>query len=206
MRRMTVIDYTNGERQTSCQKQQSSPWGTVQTKVKYLKGVSCVSTAGHGGMLVARGFAAKNFSEAAIKRGDLWNGYLAYEEDCAILIALYELPQLKQHFVSTDEGMFKSLSRYYADYLIEKGVEPEPEAYQEFSARKQDGILREQKSPDLIVSAIGLTDEVTKVWTADDRIHFVTAESYRKRSGLNLLSKCELTSIPNLHEVILAHN
>lgn len=174
-----------------------SPWGTVQSEDKVTRGVTCVDTAGHGGFLVSKGYAQKHLSIAAQKRGEEWHGYYAYEEDCLASIIYLELPETRKILNNPnlpDSHFIERLSLYNADYLIEVGITPEPVAYARYLEIKEDEKLRAEKSPDLIVSALGLDDKVAKVHTADGKTHFVTLESYRLRSGLNLLSKCKLVT------------
>ena len=42
-----------------------SPWGEVQHKEVYQRGLTWVSTASHGGFMVAKGFAQRHLSDAA---------------------------------------------------------------------------------------------------------------------------------------------
>jgi len=174
----------------------TSYWGKVQQEHKYTRGVTFVSTAGHGGIMVSLAYAQKHLSIAAQKEGAFFGGYLCYEEDSLIDIIFLELPftRADRH---TTQGLINSLSLYHADYLIKAGYTPEPLAYKRFLARAEDYKRRQEGCPDLIVSAIGLTDSVCKVTTADQKEHFVTLESYQARHTreMNNLSDCVLVEV-----------
>ena len=59
-----------------------SPWGLIQTRKTLCPGFFDVSTASHGGIMVAREFVAGNLSPAAQRYGFWEGGYLCFEEDC----------------------------------------------------------------------------------------------------------------------------
>lgn len=174
-----------------------TPWGKSDSKTAITRGLAFHSTPGHGGFLVAKGFAEKNLSPAAIKKGLVYGGYLCYEEDCLANIILLEIPESRKLSSNpiTDEELIKSITYYDADYLLERGITPDPEAYERYQQYQLDARMREEKHPNLIVSAMRLSEtNVIKVYTADGKTHFVTPESYAKRQGLNLLSNCEIVT------------
>jgi hypothetical protein len=71
-----------------------------------------------------------------------------------------------------------TLSAWRTDYLIARGDETEPEGYAYFlKGHNRDRLIRE-KSPDHTVAAVGVAPGIVKVWTADGKVHYVTAESY----------------------------
>ena len=173
----------------------SSPWGKVQWEKKYGRGITAVSTAGHGGYLISKGVAKKRLSAAALKyAAEEWNGYYAFEEDCACAVLFLELPEIRkpEWNAEAEESIVRSISRWLPDYLLATGRTPAPEAYADYLAGQEDYRRRVAKDPDLIVAAVGQDDGRVKVHTADDKEHFVTSESYEKRSErrLNLLSEC----------------
>ena len=175
----------------------NTPWGKVQLKETIERGLHSVETSSHGGFMVSLGYAKKNLSLAAQRKGYVFQNYLAYEEDCRANIIFLEIPSSRKVLINPnldDNHFIKAISDFDADYLLERGYQPEPEAYSRYQARMEDRRLREEKNPDLIVSAMSLDDKVCKVYTADGKSYFITTESYRKRTGLNLLSKCELVS------------
>lgn len=184
-----------------------SPWGKVDHSVKVCRGVTSVSTPSHGGFLISIGVAEKKLSPAARKYGMKWGGYLAFEEDIDANIIFLEIPESRSVLLNpelcTEESLIKNLSAWSADYLLERGITPDQEAYKKYLERNLDDEMRTSKHPDLIVSALSMSDRVVKVYTADGRSHFVTSESYQRREGLNLLSKCEILSgyvqTTNLH-------
>ena len=68
----------------------TSPWGEVQTCDIIMPGVFLVSTAGHGGAMVAKDITAI-LSPAARKCGFREGGYLCFEEDTQEAVVLREL-------------------------------------------------------------------------------------------------------------------
>ena len=171
----------------------NTPWGKSQTAHKIERGLTFHSTSGHGGFLVSKGYAKKHLSEAAQKRGVSYGGYLAYEEDCLASIITFEIPKSADIFgTQAHDYGFASLSHWNADYLLERGIEPDPTHYSKWLLRQEDDRLRAERSPDLIVSAIGIDSDAVEVRTADGSRHLVTKESYQRREGLNLLSKCDV--------------
>jgi len=171
----------------------STPWGTSQYSQKIERGLAFHSTPGHGGLLVSEGYAHKHLSPSALKRGIKWGKYYGYEEDCDMMIVLFEIAKAREAFSKNgleDREIFLSLSRWNPDYLLERGVQPDESAYAKWKTSQEDLQLRAARSPDLIIAAWGIDDTKVSVMTADDQKHLVTMESYQARSGLNLLSKC----------------
>ena len=72
-----------------------SPWGLIQTRKTLCPGFFDVSTASHGGIMVAREFVAGNLSPTAQRYGFWEGGYLCFEEDCDAQVALRELMDKK---------------------------------------------------------------------------------------------------------------
>lgn len=202
----------------------STPWGSAQQSISIATGVSFVSTAGHGGIMVTEAAAEKYLSTAAKKRGMQYQNYLCYEEDCDADIVLHDSKFLfdkayngklfdkrmpEEQFKT---NMYRSLSAYNPDYLIEVGVDPEPEHYANWKARQKASELVKNKDPDFIVSASGegatLIPGVFLVTTADNAKHYVIGESYSaQREGpghgvLMLLSKCSVVDASQLPEMI----
>lgn len=177
----------------------SSPWGRIDHVVPYCRGVASVSTPSHGGIRVSKGFAEKHLSEAARKRGKVHGGYLYYEEDCDYAIPMLELPHLWEKAFGSSQNVEKmlmsSLSVWNPEYLLERGIEPYEEEYNDWKARKEASERRANKDPDLIVSAASTTDkDVVAVHTASGDAHLVLAASYEKcrkeNQWMPLLSKC----------------
>ena len=198
----------------------NSPWGGIQHSNVIAPGCKEVGTAGHGGVMVTIAFAEKHLSEAARKRAWDWgtgtDRRLCYEEDCQAAIPLWELinkPNTRFYenayrnhtgnltFEERKQSLLVSLSGWNADYLLEIGVTPDPEAYARWKAMRDEEKMRVEKHPDLIISASGdwhddCKEGEVRVTTADGNVHFVTQSSYRHNPGgklLNLLSHCDLT-------------
>ena len=68
-----------------------SPWGEVQNYDQLCPGVYCVSTAGHGGVMVHGSIAREVLSPAARKHCFRNGGYYCFEEDCDAPVAIREL-------------------------------------------------------------------------------------------------------------------
>lgn len=104
-----------------------SPWGTIQHSTKVKRGFRVVSTAGHGGAMITKKFAKANLSEACIQRGTLYSGYLCYEEDCDMVIPLFEVRDCWEKLwpgKEMEQSFLSSLSNWNSDYLLEVGIEP----------------------------------------------------------------------------------
>lgn len=174
----------------------NTPWGKSQNAKKIARGLTFHTTAGHGGFLVSKGFAEKNLSAAALKKAEKWGNYYAFEEDCLSSIVVLEIPEAKAVFSTptsiTEEYTIKHISRWYPDYLLERGIQPEAEGHALWLIDQEDRRLRAQHSPNLITWAEKVDKDTVRVGTADGAIHLVTYESYQRREGLNLLSKCDV--------------
>lgn len=178
-----------------------SPWGKIQNVERYDRGFSSVGTSGHGGYRCSPGWAEANLSEAARKRAIRSHGALWFEEDVDWAIVAWEVPGywplMFRHATGEIKDnpqayLLRTLSSWSCDYLIERGITPDPKGKAYWDEWHEDARRRQVKDPDLITSAITHAPEVVKVTTADDKEHYVTTESYRARGGLNLLSKCEV--------------
>lgn len=83
-----------------------SPWGAIQTRKTLCPGFLEVSTANHGGIMVARESVAGNLSPAAQRCGFWEGGYLCFEEDYDAQVVLREL---------MDRGLYtSSVNKYFA--------------------------------------------------------------------------------------------
>lgn len=109
----------------------NTPWGMSDYRIQYARGFWEVKTPNHGGFMVSKGFAEKNLSKAAIKRGMEFGNYLCFEEDCDYAIIVFELMQYWDQIFTEDNPQkiynqtLKSLSRWNSDYLQEMGITPE---------------------------------------------------------------------------------
>lgn len=187
-----------------------SPWGQIQYSKVFERGCRSVGTASHGGFMLTRKYAHEHLSDAAIERAIRYSDYLCYEEDCDACIPMYELrhlwpqfrhlwPHFTEHFSWNDEqeverALLRSLSYWNAPYVIERGIEPDEEAFQRYLAKEEEREMREDEHPDLIVSAVGdwhesVPEGAVGVRAADGEFHLVTKDSYVVRCP-NLLSAC----------------
>ena len=100
----------------------------------------------------------------------------------------------------------RKLSGYYPNYLIEIGVEPEPEAFARWQDFEDYKRMKVERHPDLIVAAVGshhlqVPKGAVMVTTADGKKHMLDAEEYAahrkaKTSRNTFLSNCKLFVFP----------
>ena len=117
------------------QKPEKSPWGKVQTCDTLCPGVFLVSTASHGGTMIAKDMAAA-LSPAAQKCGFKQGGYLCFEEDSQEDVALRELldkklwavPDRIKDKAAFEENINQSVREYNPDYwrIRQAGLEKAP--------------------------------------------------------------------------------
>lgn len=127
------------------QSPKTSPWGDVQTCDMLCPGVFLVSTASHGGTMVAREMSAV-LSPAAQKCGLKMGDYLCYEEDCDENIALRELldkrlwhiPDRIKDKAAFEENINNSLRQYNPDYWRSRQQGLEREASRPSPARSAE--------------------------------------------------------------------
>lgn len=102
---------------------ENSPWGKVQACDTLCPGVFLVSTASHGGTMVAKEVAAV-LSPAAKKCGFQRNGYICFEEDAQESVVLRELldkklwkiPDRIKDKEKFEENINQSIRKYNPDY------------------------------------------------------------------------------------------
>jgi hypothetical protein len=139
----------------------NTPWGKSDSRVGIERGVSWVGTPGHGGLAITARVASRTLTVEALQHAERRGGYYFFEEDCAFAIAFYEIPVWKFALdgTGTDEeiraALLPGLSRFYADYLIARGITPEPTAYARWQEDQETDRLRAERSPELIVAAEG---------------------------------------------------
>ena len=114
---------------------EKSPWGEVQTCDVLCPGVFLVSTASHGGTLVAKEVSAM-LSPAARKCGFKQGGYLCFEEDCQESVVLRELldkklwsvPERIKDQAAFEENINRSIREYNPEYwrARQAGLEKTP--------------------------------------------------------------------------------
>lgn len=93
----------------------NSMWDEVQHCTTIANGIYSVSTAGHGGVMIATDLAQHILSAEAIQAGVRDGGYFCYEEDCDACIPLREL---------FDKGILKPTNEYFTHYYV-KSNSPE---------------------------------------------------------------------------------
>jgi len=71
-----------------------TPWGAALTKLELTDGVLWVETAEHGGLLIEKAQARTLLSDPALRIGQPWENYLAYEQASAMMVVFYEHPEL----------------------------------------------------------------------------------------------------------------
>ena len=116
---------------------QTSPWGPVQSCDTLCPGVFLVTTASHGGTMVASE-AAAILSPAAKKCGFKDKGYLCFEEDTQESVVLRELldkklwkvPDRIRDKAAFEENINRSIRQYNPDYwrARQSGIEAAKEA------------------------------------------------------------------------------
>jgi hypothetical protein len=175
-----------------------TPWGKSDSMQRIQRGLSFVGTPSHGGFMVSDGVARKQLSSAALLRGQRCGNYYAFEEDCDAYIVLLEIPASRQGTLTDEKKIIEGLSRWHADYLIERGIEPDAEGLKFFNENRLHDRMRADKSPDLIVSASGswaqwVPEGCVGVTTADGSRWLVRSDEYEKRNtNLTLLSHFKL--------------
>ena len=104
----------------------STPWGQSDYKIEYARGLFRINTPGHGGIAVSKGLAKRILSDKAIAlAGQVMGGYVFFEEDCAICVAVIDSDFIMQHLAkshNSDVGemkaeMTKSVQRWFPAYF-----------------------------------------------------------------------------------------
>lgn len=177
----------------------NTPWGKSDSKTTVTRGISFVGTPSHGGFAVTPSAALKFLSTSAVSRALKYGSYYFFEEDCDYAIVMLELLEKAKSLLAvlgtipTRESLIASLSRWHADYLVERNIQPNPEGVAWFNANRQQDRMRADKSPDLIVAAFGswaewVPNDMVGVITADDKKHLVWEKEYTNSQPINLLS------------------
>jgi hypothetical protein len=170
----------------------NTPWGKSDSIQRFERGLSFVSTPGHGGFAITPQVALKHLSTPAVAKAQKYGSYYFFEEDCDAFIILLEVPTTRNGM--TEDKIIDSLSHWHADYLIARGIQPTANGLKFYNDNRLEDRMRADKSPDLIVSANGdwkqgVPKDMVEVTTADGARHFVWASEYAKRNtGLTLLS------------------
>lgn len=114
----------------------SSPWGKVDHYKTLCDGAYSVSTASHGGVMVATDRAGKLLSAKAMEHCFTERGYVCFEEDCAATVALREL---------MDRGLYKApVNEYWKPGEYEKVINDSiRQWYPDYWAAREAGETRE---------------------------------------------------------------
>lgn len=71
-----------------------TPWGIALTKQELAEGIFWIETAEHGGLLIATPQARTLLSVQALRFGQHWESFLAFEQEQDMLVVFYEHPEL----------------------------------------------------------------------------------------------------------------
>ena len=97
----------------------STIWGAAQSVSHLCRGVRSVSTASHGGLLVAKQYAEKYMPKEILEHTPFEYGSYQFEEDCEMNIPLFFQPKLVVDLVNafyprkTPEEKFESLKNHF---------------------------------------------------------------------------------------------
>lgn len=99
-----------------------SPWGEVQYQEQITQHIATVITASHGGVMI-EGEDLQKLSGSALAEGMEYDEFVCYEEDCAVLIPINEIPEVRDAFRIEDKADFEGQLKYwYPDYYKCEGV------------------------------------------------------------------------------------
>lgn len=117
-----------------------TPWGKAQNCHQLCKGAFMVTTAGHGGIMIAREMVDTLLSEPAKDIGFFEEyGYMCFEEDCAAPVAFREL--LDRNLIATYPG-FNGTEAEFAEVINKSCQRWHPEYW---AAREK--LLATQEAP-----------------------------------------------------------
>jgi hypothetical protein len=96
-----------------------TPWGEAQSIIHLTGGVYWVTTATHGGFMIAVHRAAQLLSQSALSIGELFGAWLCYDEDCACAVVIFEHQEWSHIFTNTDliDMAIGIIHRYYPHYM-----------------------------------------------------------------------------------------
>ena len=99
----------------------TTPWGSSQYSERHFKGCTTYATASHGGIHISPS-AYKYLSEYTRKAGWEYGGLkgLWYEEDCAVMLPLYDLfkvPELAEKLKERyKRPTLEQVKQWFPDY------------------------------------------------------------------------------------------
>jgi len=122
-----------------------TPWGKAQKIKTISKGFRFVVADKQAGFMISNGLAKKELSDIAQTKGIPYGNYLFFEKTQHWAIPMYEsteffnlcLDFFQKDTETLQQMMFHSLSLWHGDYLLQKGVTPEPTRYERFLQRQQ---------------------------------------------------------------------
>jgi hypothetical protein len=94
-----------------------TPWGNSQYIERIKPGVFWVTTAGHGGLLVAKAVALRELSPQARALGEECSDYWAFEEDVAWAAPIFEHPEWDNERPGVQEHAKSLLLHYHPEYF-----------------------------------------------------------------------------------------
>lgn len=173
-------------------------WGRAVNSSMLGYGVRVVRTKDGGGFVFGEGNARKLLSSAAITRAEPYGRYLCYSfAGERWVIPLFEMPAhwtvMLPRVADPRAKLIQTLSRHHADYLLDRGIEPEPKALALWKRDQAYRVRLGQMDPDLIINARSVAPGMVEVITADGRTHVVTEASFDRQGqhgSLFLLSRC----------------
>lgn len=107
----------------------NSPWDEVQSCFTIANGIYSVSTAGHGGFMIAAELAPYILSPEAIQAGYLYDGYYCYEEDSDKNIPLREL---------YDKGIIRQGDSYFTRSYVKSDKPETKDKYVPFTTLSEE--------------------------------------------------------------------
>ena len=119
----------------------NTPWGRAQTVNTIERGVSVVSTPGHGGIGVADGVAKKRLSQQALALGLRQGGYYWYEEDCLCAIPLYEVESWRKALSKSSKEELEDSIRRWTPKYFEAGFGEKESKFVEWKDLKIDDVI-----------------------------------------------------------------
>jgi hypothetical protein len=98
-----------------------TPWGVALTKQQLDEGVFWIETSEHGGLLIELTQAKTMLSEKALKIGQPWYDFLAFEQEHDMMVVFYEHPEWYPWLEQTlTEALAEdSLRQYHPEYFAD---------------------------------------------------------------------------------------
>jgi hypothetical protein len=111
----------DGTEPLSLAKGRTTPWGDAILCTPLAGGVYWVTTATHGGFMIALHRAAQLLSQAALAIGQLFGPWLCYEQERACAVVIYEQPDWDHIFDPNAQNLARAiLQQYYPQYHLKR--------------------------------------------------------------------------------------